>query len=94
MGSLPAGQAISLSDIVTLISDVVNYLLILSGIVVVGVVVYAGIMMATAGSSEDRFKKGKSMLINAMWGALVIFGVGVIVRTLASFAQAPTQIIR
>lgn len=91
---LPAGQAITLSDIVRLISDVVNYILILSGIVVVGIIVWAGIMMATSGSDSKRFDSGKNMLKNAVWGALVIFGVGVIVRTLASFAQAPTQIIR
>jgi len=91
---MPAGQAITLSDIVRLISDVVNYILIVAGIIVVGVVVWSGIMMATAGADSDQFKKGKGRLINAVWGALVIFGVGVIVRTLASFAQAPTQIIR
>ncbi len=94
MGPLPAGQAISLSDIVRLISDVVNYILITAGIIVVGIIVWSGIMMATAGANSDQFKNAKGRLINAVWGALVIFGVGVIVRTIASFAQAPTQIIR
>jgi len=94
MNGLPAGQAITLYDIVRLVTDVVNVILIIAGIVVVGIVVWSGIMMATAGANSEQFKSGKGRLINAVWGALVIFGVGVIVRTLASFAQAPTQILR
>lgn len=94
MNVLPAGQAITLSDIVRLISDVVNILLIVSGVVVVGIIVWAGILVATSRGDTGQYKKGMDTLKNGVIGAIVIFGVGVIVRTLASFAQAPTQILR
>ena len=74
-------------------TSVLSFLLIVSGLVVTGFVVYAGITIATAGDSDTKMKKGRAMLKNAVWGALVVFGVGVIVATLASFAQTPTSII-
>ena len=89
-----AGSTITLSDIVRLITTVVNYILIISGIVIVGVIVYAGIVMATSDANGARFKNGKAMLTNAVWGALVVFGVGIIVATISSVAQSPTNIIR
>ena len=88
-----AGTAIKISDITQLVTSVLSFLLIVSGLVVTGFVVYAGITIATAGDSDTKMKKGRAMLQNAVWGALVVFGVGVIVATLASFAQTPTSII-
>ncbi len=93
-GSAPSGQTITLTDIVRLVTDVVNVILIIAGVVVVGVIFWAGIMMATSGSNDTRYKSAKTMLKNGIIGAIVILGVGTIVRTIASFAQAPTQIIR
>jgi cytochrome bd-type quinol oxidase subunit 2 len=88
------GTPITLSDIVLTVRTVVNYLLIMSGLVVTGFIVWAGILIATAHESENQRKKGMDTLKNAIIGAIIIFGVGVIANTIASFAQAPTEILR
>ena len=94
MPDLPPGTAITLADIAKLINAVVGYIVITSAVVVVGVIVWAGIMMATAHGEETRFKKGKDILRQAIIGGIIIFGVGIIVRTIASFAQNPAGILR
>ncbi len=94
MPPLPPGTPITLSDIMQLINSIVGYIVIISGVIVVGVIVWAGIMMATSGADSERFKKGQTILKQAVIGAIVIFGVGIIVRTIASFAQNPTGILR
>ena len=94
MYDLPPGTAITLSDIAKLINSVVGYIVIISAVIVVGVIVWAGIMMATAHGDENKFKKGQDILKQAIIGGIVIFGVGIIVRTIASFAQNPAGILR
>ena len=89
-----SGTPITLSDIVQTVKDVLNYILIVSGLVVTGFIVWAGILIATAHDNENQRKKGIDTLKNAVIGAIIIFGVGVIANTLASFAQAPTQILQ
>lgn len=92
--SLPTGKAITLTDIVTLVTGVGTTLATIAGIVVVAVIIWAGITMATAGGDDKRFAKGKAMLWEAIIGAIVILGVGMIVATINSFATNPTQILR
>jgi len=89
-----SGTPITLSDIVQTVKDVLNYILIVSGLVVTGFIVWAGILIATARGNDTQRKKGMDTLKNAVIGAIIIFGVGVIANTLASFAQAPTQILQ
>jgi hypothetical protein len=91
---VPAGTSLRLTDVTKLISSVVGIIMIISGTIVMGVIVYAGIIMATSAGDETRYKKGKSILYQGIIGGLVIFGVGLIVRTIANFAQNPSNILR
>jgi hypothetical protein len=75
------GNPISLSDIVDIIRRVVNIGISLATLAIIVMVIYGGFKMATAGSESGDFTKGKDILYNAMWGALVVFGVGLIVNT-------------
>lgn len=89
---LPQGHAITVTDLVTLVENIFTYLGEIAVVIVVGMMVWGGLMMATSGSDEAKFKKGKATLWNAIIGAVVIFGVGLIVNTVANFASSPSNV--
>ena len=78
----PKGIAITLDTIMIIVNDIVTRLIEIAGVVVVGALVWGGLMWATAGSNEDRVTKAKAVITGALWGALVIFGVFVIISTI------------
>jgi hypothetical protein len=88
------GSAITLTSLQSFIADAVSIFLVIASLAVVAGIAYAGFTMATAGGDEAKFKKGKTMLWQVIIGGAVIFGVGLIVNTIADFAQQPTQIFR
>ncbi len=88
------GDSVGLSDIGLLIADVADFIITAAGLIIVGYIVYAGLKMVMAREDPKKFADGKQMLIHAAIGAVVVFGVGVIVNTIASFADNPTQITR
>jgi prepilin signal peptidase PulO-like enzyme (type II secretory pathway) len=86
------GKAITISDVQLLIKDIANFVITISGVIVACFIVYAGIRMVISRGDEKQFGAAKKMLYNALIGAAVIFGVGVIINTIANFAQDPTSI--
>ena len=88
-----SGNAITLRDIVLLVQRIMNVGIVLATLAVVGMIVYAGFMMATDSGSGDRYKKGKDILKYSIYGALVVFGVGLIVNTIANVAYDPTNVL-
>ncbi|MCC6934536.1 MAG: hypothetical protein IT406_02520 [Candidatus Yanofskybacteria bacterium] len=88
------GDTLTLSKVVVLVEDLINTFFILVSVVIVGVMVFAGLKMATARGDEKEFAKAKLMLRQAVIGAVIVFGVGVIIKTIADFATNPTQILR
>lgn len=93
VNNLPGGTAITVTDIVTLIENIVNRLIEVSMVIVIGVMVWAGVTMATSDADGARYKKGKAMLFNAIIATVVILGVGVILNTIQSFVNKPTGIL-
>ena len=87
------GNAITLRDIVLLVQRVMNIGIVLATLAVVAMIVYAGFTMATSRGVEANYKKGKDMLKYAIYGALVVFGVGLIVNTIANVAYDPTNVL-
>lgn len=87
------GNAITLQNIVYLVRDIINIGIILATLAVVAMIVYSGFMMATSRGEETKYKKGKEMLKYAIYGALVVFGVGLIVNTIADVAYNPMDVL-
>ena len=85
---------ITLTSLETFIGDAVGIFFRIAAIVVVGALAYAGFLMITSGSDTKRYEQGKNMLKQVLIGAAVIFGIGIIVNTIADFAAQPTQIFR
>lgn len=87
------GTVITLYDIVQLVRSIMNYGIILATLAVVAMIVYAGFKMATSRGVEKDYEDGKKMLKYAIYGALVVFGVGLIVNTIANVAYDPTNVL-
>ena len=88
-----SGTGITLRDIVYTVQRIINQGIILATLAVVAMIVYAGFKMATSSGKEEDFKKAKQMLKYAIYGALVVFGVGLIVNTIANLAYDPTNVL-
>lgn len=88
------GKKIGLSTLETLVEDIADTIIYIAGFIVVGYIVLAGFKMVSSRGNEAEFKKGKDMLRNAIIGALVVFGVGLIVNTIANIARDPSDIVR
>lgn len=88
------GDAIKLSDIEDLVMDILDSLVFVASLLVVGVFVYAGLLWLTAGDNQTKVTKAKTLFKNAVIGAVIVFGVGVIINTIADFATSPTDIVR
>lgn len=94
LAQIPApieGTAITLEDVVLLVQRVMNIGIIIATLAVVAMIVYAGFKMATSRGVEKDYEDGKKMLKYAIYGALVVFGVGLIVNTIANVAYDPTN---
>jgi hypothetical protein len=88
------GKKIGLSTLETLVEDIADTIIYIAGFIVVGFIVYAGLKMVMSRGDEKKFGEGKAMLKNAIIGALVVFGVGLIVNTIANIARNPSNIIQ
>jgi hypothetical protein len=81
-----SGKAITFGTIMEFVKLAAQYLIIIGVILAVIFIIWGGIIWITAGSS-DRAKTGKTTVMNGIFGAGVVLGVGVILQTLAYVVQ-------
>ncbi len=79
---IPQGNVVTLSGIETTIRNFVRLLLRISGTIAVLFLLIAGIYYMYAGGEPDKVKKAQAMFWSGIKGALIIFGVGVILNTI------------
>ena len=60
------------TDIKTTLSNILTYILSFLSIIAIGFAIYWGFQILTAGWDEEKVKKGKTTLINALIGIFVI----------------------
>lgn len=66
-------EAIANTDIRQGVVSVVNYFLAFLGLLAVGYIIYAGILMVTGEGEEDSLTKGRKIILYAIIGIVVIF---------------------
>ena len=88
------GRFITLDEVTTLVEDLMWVLITIASLAVVAMIVYAGFKMVISRGDEKEYGAAKNMLKYAIYGALVIFGVGLIVNTIADVATNPSNILR
>jgi hypothetical protein len=90
MGGIP----ITLGSLEAWVTGAIRVFFTLAGVAVVAGLAYAAFLMVTTGSDPKRFKQGKDMMVQVLVGGAIIFGVGLIVNTVANFAQNPEGVVR
>ncbi|MFH1231185.1 MAG: hypothetical protein V1709_06775 [Planctomycetota bacterium] len=80
---LPTGNAITLAYIADIIGKIARFLVLISAVIAVIMIVWSGVIWMTAGDSK-RVDQAKATLKNGVRGALIVFGVGVIINTIAA----------
>lgn len=68
-------QDTKLNDI---IAGIIRTLLGLTGVLFMGLIIYAGNLWMTAGGNEEQIKNARSMIVNAAIGIVVIFAAYVL----------------
>lgn len=78
------GQGLTLAEIGTLIARVGSFFTTIGVLFAIIAVVVSGIMYMRAGSDTTKITNAKTWFRNALIGALIVLGVGVIINTIAN----------
>lgn len=80
VGAVEENIALGGDDIRVIIARIIRVVLGLLGIIALGVVLYAGFMIMTAGGNEEKVEIGKKTLVNAVIGLIIIMSAFAIVQ--------------
>lgn len=80
------GQVVTGSSLANLLNTIVQYLLTISTVVAVGFIVY-GALLYMGIRGEDGKKNAGGILKNALIGVAIVFGVGLLLNTIARLIQ-------
>lgn len=83
LADLPPGQPITLPEVDSLISQIAQFLLVVSVLIAVIMIVWSGITYMYAGSDTEKVTQAQGRLKSAVIGAAIVLGVGVIIDTVA-----------
>lgn len=83
LADLPPGQPITLPEVNSLIGQVAQFLVVISVLIAIIMIVWSGITYMAAGANVTKVTEAQTRLKNAIIGAAVVLGVGVIIQTIA-----------
>ena len=83
LADLPAGKPITLPEVDSLIGRIAQFLVVTSVLIAVIMIVWSGITYMYAGSDATKVGEAQTRLKNAVIGAAIVLGVGVIIQTIA-----------
>ena len=87
--TIPGGVAITANEIIDLMQSIGGFLIVVGTVATGIVIVYSGISYILAGSNSTKVKGAKDALMAGLIGGAIIFGVGVIIKTITDFAGNP-----
>lgn len=82
--SLPPGTPITLPRLDQMIYDVSIFLIRTSAVLAIIFIIWSGITYMYAGEDKSKVDNAKMRLRNGIIGSFIIFGVGVIIQTIAA----------
>ena len=83
LADLPVGKPITLPEVDSLIGRIAQFLVVTSVLIAVIMIVWSGITYMYAGSDATKVGEAQTRLKNAVIGAAIVLGVGVIIQTIA-----------
>lgn len=75
------------SSFLTIVANLINFALFLAGLVAFIFVLYGGFVYLTAGGDSARAGTGRTIIVNAIVGILIIFISWILVRYFANLTQ-------
>lgn len=87
--TIPTGVAITPQGILDLTKSVAGFLFMLGGILAVITIIMSGLTYFTAGSNQARIKLAKDIFKAGLIGTFILFGSGMIIRTIEGFSTNP-----
>ncbi|PJE51279.1 MAG: hypothetical protein COV29_00790 [Candidatus Yanofskybacteria bacterium CG10_big_fil_rev_8_21_14_0_10_36_16] len=78
-------EPIELSDLTAVIYQFTNFLIGVAPIIAVIFIVWGGITYMAAGADSERAARARSRIFHGFIGAIIIFGVGVLLSTALYF---------
>jgi type IV secretory pathway VirB2 component (pilin) len=82
--NLPGGTELTLQKIQDILNTVANWLIVVGVVIAVIYIIWGGIKWMTARGDPTKVKEAKEAMKNGLIGALIVLGVGVIIRTLSA----------
>ena len=83
-GGLPPGQPITLDVLDYAIFRVSTFFITVSGVLAMIFIIWAGVSYMYAGEDTTKVQAAQGRLKSGIIGAAIVFGVGVIIQTIAS----------
>lgn len=87
-GEIPPGSPLTVGKVEGFIRTIVGFLIGISGVILAGSMVVAGIVYTTAGQNPAQVKQAQAMFWSGVIGAFILFGVGVLIRTIQYIVTA------
>jgi hypothetical protein len=78
------GPDCDFADLITLVKNLINAMVFISTLIVVGLLIYVGITLLTAGGDEGALKKAKGTFFQVVIGYLWILGGWLVIYTITS----------
>lgn len=80
---IPTGDSLSLAEVKALIVTIANWLMIVGVLIAVLFLAWGGIRWITAGGNPETAGKARETIKNGIIGLVILFGIGVILKTAA-----------
>lgn len=74
------GPVDNLGDVDRFIKNLTDLILLIAAIVVVGMVIWSGVLFVTSGGSEEKLTKAKGSLTASIVGLLIVLFSAVIIK--------------
>lgn len=81
---VPNQRGLTLAELGSLIAIVGSFLTNVAVLFAIIAIIVSGIMYMRAGADTTKIKEAQTWLKNAMLGALIVLGVGMIINTIAN----------
>lgn len=75
---------LTLAEIADLIAIVGSFFTSVGVLLAIIAIIWSGLVYMNAGGDENKIKKAKAWFRNALLGALIVLGVGLIINTIAN----------
>jgi TRAP-type C4-dicarboxylate transport system permease small subunit len=80
----PPGTALTLDKLEDIINTVANWLIVVGVVIAVIYIVWGGVQWMAARGDSGKVTKAKDAMKAGLIGAIIVLGVGVIIRTLSA----------